>query len=110
METQSRTGDLLRAGLGEEDGVRRGLGSGDVGVGARGGGPPEDTPQFPAEIKVRDFEPAAPQASPPRDFRINTAYRIGQGGVYDAIRTLRLVEDEGRAATRRVSKQSVDCW
>jgi hypothetical protein len=57
------------------------------------------------EIQVSDIAPEAARP-PPRDFRINEAHRIGQGGQKEkardniaAIRTLRLVEDESRAAS-----------
>jgi N12 class adenine-specific DNA methylase len=58
---------------------------------------------------VHEAEIVEPEQAPPvpaRDFRIAEAHRIGQGGLKEkardniaAIRTLRLVEDEGRAAT-----------
>ena len=58
----------------------------------------------PREFDLGDLAPAAP-AAPPRDFRIIEAHRIGQGGLKEkardniqAIRTLRLVEDESREA------------
>jgi N12 class adenine-specific DNA methylase len=58
-----------------------------------------------SEIHVSDIEPEAAARPPPRDFRINEAHRIGQSGLKEkardniaAIRTLRLVEDEGREA------------
>jgi hypothetical protein len=58
----------------------------------------------PREFGVGDLAAAAP-APPPRDFRIVEAHRIGQGGLKEkardniqAIRTLRLVEDESREA------------
>ena len=59
------------------------------------------------EIQASDIEPEAAPASPPRDFRITEAHRIGQGGLKEkardniaAIRTLRLVEDESREGTQ----------
>jgi N12 class adenine-specific DNA methylase len=58
-----------------------------------------------SEIHAGDIEPEAAARPPPRDFRINEAHRIGQGGLKEkardniaAIRTLRLVEDESREA------------
>jgi N12 class adenine-specific DNA methylase len=58
-----------------------------------------------SELHISDIEPEAAARPPPRDFRINEAHRIGQGGLKEkardniaAIRTLRLVEDEGREA------------
>ena len=58
------------------------------------------------EIQVSDID-RKPRRPPPRDFRINEAHRIGQGGLKEkardniaAIRTLRLVEDESREANR----------
>jgi len=77
-------------------------------VGADGNGDPtaDPAPLPVQETEFRDLEPQAPPAPPPRDFRIKDEHRIGQGGLYQkardniaAIRTLRLVEDESRAAT-----------
>jgi len=58
------------------------------------------------DIEVHDIEPEPAARPPPRDFRINEAHRIGQGGLKEkardniaAIRTLRLVEDESRQPT-----------
>jgi len=58
-----------------------------------------------SELQISDIEPERAARPPPRDFRINEAHRIGQGGLKEkardniaAIRTLRLVEDEGREA------------
>ena len=115
----------LRAGVGEEDGLSRGVGTGAGGMGAAGRGergngqqPAGDTGvreagapkievseiQF-TELHAGDIEPEAAARPPPRDFRISEAHRIGQGGLKEkardniaAIRTLRLVEDEGREA------------
>jgi hypothetical protein len=57
------------------------------------------------ELHAGDIEPEAIATPPPRDFRISEAHRIGQGGLKEkardniaAIRTLRLIEDEGREA------------
>jgi hypothetical protein len=70
-------------------------------------GPPFDSPSPIREIGVRNIEPEASPASPPRDFRITEAHRIGQGGLKEkardnlaAIRTLRLIEGERREATQ----------
>jgi hypothetical protein len=58
----------------------------------------------PREFSDGDIAASAP-AAPPRDFRITESHRIGQGGLKEkardniqAIRTLRLVEDESREA------------
>jgi N12 class adenine-specific DNA methylase len=58
------------------------------------------------DIEIHDIEPEPEARSPPRDFRISEAHRIGQGGLKEkardniaAIRTLRLVEDESRQPT-----------
>ncbi len=58
------------------------------------------------DIEIHDIEPEPAARPPPRDFRINEAHRIGQGGLKEkardniaAIRTLRLVEDESRQPT-----------
>ncbi|MEO8595375.1 MAG: DEAD/DEAH box helicase family protein [Candidatus Solibacter sp.] len=63
------------------------------------------------ELGIIDIEPPPP-APPPRDFRIIEAHRIGQGGLKEkardniqAIRTLRLVEDESREA--RASEKAI---
>ncbi len=98
------------------------MGTGDAGVGTAAGpepggeherGPPAGSEPDrddklreldPREFQDSDLAPQAP-APPPRDFRINEAHRIGQGGLKEkardniaAIRTLRQVEDESRAA------------
>jgi N12 class adenine-specific DNA methylase len=86
-----------------------------VGVAPGGGqeperdrGPPAESPSPVTEIEAGEIHPAdlAPEA-PSRDFRITEDHRIGQGGLKEkardniaAIRTLRLVEDESRAATQ----------
>ena len=69
--------------------------------GEQGRGPSADDQSAVRDIEAHDIEPEA--AAPPRDFRINEAHRIGQGGLKEkardniaAIRTLRLVEDESR--------------
>src|ERR1019366_4076489 len=105
----------VRTGVGEEDGLSRGVGAGGAGVGVAAERGPEREPPAGRDLPVRDIEvrdieihdieeePAA--RPPPRDFRITGAHRIGQGGLKEkardniaAIRTLRLVEDEGREA------------
>src|SRR5271165_138085 len=117
------TGDggrpAVRTGVGEEDGLPGGVGTGDAGLGTageieRGGGgrergppaalPSPDRDNEVREVQIGDIAPQAP-APPPRDFRITEAHRIGQGGLKEkardniaAIRTLRLVEDESREA------------
>jgi N12 class adenine-specific DNA methylase len=75
-----------------------------VGDGAGGVGDPAGEPS-----SVRDAEIIEPEQAPQipsRDFRIREEHRIGQGGLKEkardniaAIRTLRLVEDEGRSPT-----------
>src|ERR1022692_3665996 len=106
----------VRAGVGEEDELPGGVGTGDAGVGAAPGGeqgrehergPPADSEPpnrddklrvlDPGEFQISDLAPQAP-APPPRDFRITEAHRIGQGGLKEkardniaAIRTLRLI-------------------
>jgi N12 class adenine-specific DNA methylase len=95
----------VRTGVGEKDGLSGGVGFGDAGVGLTPErGPPADIPAIIREIEVRDITPEP--GPPPRDFRITDAHRIGQGGLKEkardnvaAIRTLRQVEDESRAAT-----------
>jgi len=115
----------VRAGVGEENGLSGGVGAGAGGVGAAGQGEPDSgqrpvrhgeireaevpkievsEPQF-TELQHGDIEPETAARPPPRDFRISEAHRIGQGGLKEkardniaAIRTLRLVEDEGREA------------
>jgi len=108
----------VRTGVGQEDGLPGGVGTGDAGLGPaeeieRGGGrergPPAALPSPVRDNEIREVElsdlaPQAP-APPPRDFRITEAHRIGQGGLKEkardniaAIRTLRLVEDESREA------------
>jgi len=81
---------------------------GDAGRGPSGGGtsPVRDIEVREVEareIQVSDIEPEPAARPPPRDFRITGAHRIGQGGLKEkardniaAIRTLRLIEDEGR--------------
>ena len=67
--------------------------------------PGEDRPERPSLISiVRQADPE-PDPVPSRDFRITEAHRIGEGGLsekardnIEAIRTLRLVEDESRDA------------
>ncbi len=68
-------------------------------------GPPADSEPVVRELEFGDIAPEPPPASPPRDFRITEAHRIGQGGLKEkardniaAIRTLRQVEDESREA------------
>ena len=89
------------------------MGAGGAGVGAAGRGEPGGGPSPVRDIEVReveareiqvsDIEPEPAARPPPRDFRITGAHRIGQGGLKEkardniaAIRTLRLIEDEGR--------------
>ena len=103
----------VRTGVGEEDGLSRGVGAGGAGVGAAGRGPSGGGPSPVRDIEVReveareiqisDIEPEPEARPPPRDFRINEAHRIGQGGLKEkardniaAIRTLKFIEDEGR--------------
>src|SRR5580704_677769 len=86
----------VRAGVGEENELPGGVGTGDAGMGAAGererGGDHERGPPAAGEPgrddKLRDLDPrefsvgdlAAPApAAPPRDFRIIEAHRIGQG-------------------------------
>ena len=110
----------VRTGVGEEDELPGGVGTGDAGVGAaaRAGkraGTSRRQRTRPGRrapgTRPRRPRTAAP-ASPPRDFRITEAHRIGQGGLKEkardniaAIRTLRLVEDESREA--RESEKAV---
>src|ERR1017187_7986800 len=108
----------VRTGVGEEDGLSGGVGTGEGGVGVAPDGEqqrgpelePERKPPAGRDLPVRDIEvrDIAPEEArpPPRDFRINEAHRIGQGGQKEkardniaAIRTLRLVEDENRQPT-----------
>src|ERR1035437_9450918 len=108
----------VRTGVGEEDGLSRGVGAGGAGVGAAGrgasGGGPSSVRDTEVreveareiqihEIHVSDIEPEPAARPPPRDFRISGAHRVGQGGLKEkardniaASRTLRLIEDEGR--------------
>src|ERR1035437_5914733 len=118
----------VRTGVGEEDGLSRGVGAGAGGVGVASGreqerererGPSAGNQSAHREIEAKEVEPReiqireiqisdiAPEAArpPPRDFRINESHRIGQGGLKEkardniaAIHTLRLLEDEGREA------------
>lgn len=88
-------GPDLRAGIGSEDGLPDGLGTGAAGLDTAA----LETPAPP----LPDIEPALP---PSRDFRITAAHRIGQGGLKEkardnitAIRTLKTVESENRDAT-----------
>src|ERR1035437_11165914 len=114
----------VRAGVGEEDGLSGGVGTGEGGVGVAPDGEQQRGPELEPEreppagrdlpvrdIEIRDIEihdieeePAA--RPPPRDFRLNEPHRIGQGGLKEkdrdniaAIRTLRLVEDVSRQPT-----------
>src|ERR1035437_8988162 len=122
----------VRTDGGEEDGLPGGVGTGAGGVGVAARGEqgreqdgeqqlePEREPPAGRDLPVRDIEvrdievrdieihDIAPEEArpPPRDFRINEAHRIGQGGLKEkardniaAIRTLRLVEDESRQPT-----------
>ena len=97
----------VRDGVSAQDELSRGMGAGDAGVGAATErGRPFDSPSPIRDIEVRDIEPEASPASPPRDFRITEAHRIGQGGLKEkardnvaAIRTLKLIEGESREAT-----------
>src|ERR1035437_5409739 len=106
----------VRTGVGEEDGLSRGVGTGGAGVGATAERGPSVGNQTALrdievrevearEIQISDIEPEPATRPPPRDFRITGAHRIGQGGLKEkardniaAILTLRLVEDEGREA------------
>ena len=103
------TGDdgrfAVRAGLGEEDGLPGGVGTGNAGVGAgaTGGSSGAGKPSVLRAIAIAEVQPE--EAPPSRDFRITEAHRIGQGGLSQkardniaAIRMLRLVEDESREA------------
>src|ERR1039457_3228774 len=109
----------VRTGVGEEDGLSGGVGTGDAGVGVAPDGEQQRGPELEPEreppagrespvrdIEVHDIEPEPEARPPPRDFRINEAHRIGQGGLKEkardniaAIRTLRLIEDESREAS-----------
>src|ERR1039458_151689 len=113
----------VRTDGGEEDGLPGGVGTGAGGVGVAARGeqgreqdgeqqlePERDPPagrDFPVrDIEIHDIEEEPEARPPPRDFRINEAHRIGQGGLKEkardniaAIRTLRLVEDESRPPT-----------
>jgi N12 class adenine-specific DNA methylase len=67
-------------------------------------GPAADIQPAIRDIEVTDIAEEPPAQTPARDFRIKEAHRIGQGGLkekarnnIEAIRTLRLVEDESRA-------------
>src|ERR1035438_1123906 len=94
-------GPAVRPDDRQEDGLSGGLGDGAGGMGHPAGrGESEGDPVLAAEI----VEPEQAPPVPARDFRIAEAHRIGQGGLKEkardniaAIRTLRLVEDEGRA-------------
>src|ERR1017187_757617 len=113
----------VRAGVGEEDGLSRGVGAGAGGVGVAPGreqererdrGPSAGNQSAHRDIEAREIQISeiqisdiAPEAARPprRDFRITEAHRIGQGGLKEkardniaAIHTLRLIEDEGREA------------
>jgi len=89
---------------GSEDGVSRGLGAGDAGMGVPAErGPPRAAPPETAIIRQADPEP---DPLPSRDFRITDADRIGGGSLRDkafdnieAIRTLKRIEAESRTAT-----------
>ncbi len=114
----------LRAGISEEDELPGGVGTGDAGMGAaaeRQPGRDHDGRPPTAAEPLRGLDPAEfipdnpppPPAAPARDFRIVEAHRIGQGGLKEkardniqAIRTLRLVEDESREA-RDSEKQAL---
>jgi N12 class adenine-specific DNA methylase len=97
----------VRAGVGAQDELSGGVGAGGAGVGAATErGPPAGSLSIIREVEIRDIAPEPAPASPPRDFRITEAHRIGQGGLKEkaldniaAIRTLRLVEDESREAS-----------
>jgi hypothetical protein len=80
----------VRDGVGEEDGIQPGLGTGDTGV------PPAG--RITLEVE--------PEDKPSRDFRITDAHRIGEGGLHEkaqgniaAIRLLKKLEAENRDAT-----------
>ena len=81
------------------------MGAGAAGMGvAAGRKPPGDAAIIEGRFEIGDIE-EEPPAFPARDFRISDEHRIGQGGLHEkarnnieAIRTLRLVEDEGREA------------
>jgi hypothetical protein len=105
----------LQSDGGSEDGVPRGLGAGDAGMGvpsARPGaalpGPPGPSPLGATPTGssiVRQADPE-PDPVPSRDFRITDSDRIGEGSLRDkafdnieAIRTLKRIEAESRAAT-----------
>ena len=75
------------------------MGAGNAGVGVAPGREP------PAAVLSEEIGPE-PEPAPSRDFRITEAHGIGQGGLKEkardniaAIRTLKLVEAEGREAT-----------
>jgi len=87
----------VRTGVGQEDGLPGGVGTGDAGLGIaeeieRGGGrgPPAALPSPVRdneirEVQISDIAPQAP-APPPRDFRINESHRTGQGGLKEKAR------------------------
>ena len=89
-----------------EDGVSRGLGTGDAGMGVPSGrGPPEAASSGSSIVRQTDPEP---DPVPSRDFRITDADRIGEGSLrekafdnIEAIRTLKRIEAESRAADWR---------
>jgi N12 class adenine-specific DNA methylase len=78
------------------------VGDGDAGVGVSAGrGPPSEGP-----AALREIEPEAEPPSPSRDFRIEDAHRIGEGGLKEkardniaAIRALKRIESGHREAT-----------
>ncbi len=103
----------VRTGVGAQDELSGGVGTGAVRIGAAAErGPPADAgpvvPEIePQEIQAFDIAPEPPPALPSRDFRVAEEHRIGQGGLTHkardnlaAIRTLRLVEDESREPTQ----------
>jgi N12 class adenine-specific DNA methylase len=82
------------------------VGDGDAGVGVAAAG--ESTA---AAIQAEEIGPE-PEPAPSRDFRITGAHAIGEGGLkekardnIEAIRTLKLVETEGREATEAEKAQ-----
>jgi hypothetical protein len=77
----------VRDSVGAQNELSGDVGAGDGGMGAdRERGPPFDSPSPIQDIEVRDIEPEASPASPPRDFRITEAPRIGQGGFKEKAR------------------------
>src|ERR1017187_3917969 len=92
----------VRIGLGKEDGLSASLGDGDKGMGVPAErGPPSESP-----AALREIEPEEEPPPPSRDFRIEDAHRIGEGGLKEkardniaAIRALKRIESENREAT-----------